>query len=91
MEGAIEEHQGPHPTGLVPDLSEWLAMPDSCLLRSQADLPIGAALYLATSFHALTTHKHQVRKLHCKLNTCGTAANCIPDHKPVGKRLWCPF
>ncbi|KAA6409522.1 MAG: primary ciliary dyskinesia 1-like [Trebouxia sp. A1-2] len=41
MEGAIEEEAGPHPTGLVPDLSEWLAMPDFCLQRSQHDLPIG--------------------------------------------------
>ena len=41
MEGAPEEEPGPHPTGLVPELSEWLTMPDSCLLRSQPDLPIG--------------------------------------------------
>ena len=85
MAGAIEEQQGPHPTGLVPDLSEWLAMPDSCLLRSQADLPIGAAQYLATPSHALTTHKHQVRKPHRKLDIAGVAASCISDHKPVGK------
>ena len=41
MEGAFEEEAGPHPTGLVPDLSDWLAMPDFCLQRSQPVLPIG--------------------------------------------------
>ncbi|DBA94356.1 TPA: hypothetical protein ACH3X1_001962 [Trebouxia sp. C0004] len=41
MEGAFEEEAGPHPTGLAPDLSDWLAMPDFCLQRSQPDLPIG--------------------------------------------------
>ena len=87
MEGAIEEHQGPHPIGLVPDLSELLDMPDACLLRHLADLPIGAAQFLATSSHALTTHKHQVRKLHRKLNIGAAAAKCISDHKCVGKRF----
>lgn len=41
MEGAFEEEAGLHPTGLVPDVSEWLTMPEKCLLRSQPTLPIG--------------------------------------------------
>ncbi len=48
MEGAIEEEAGPHPTGLVPDLSDWLAMPDFCLQRSQPNLPIGTIPQLNT-------------------------------------------
>ena len=41
MEGAFEEAAGPHPTGLAPELSDWLTMPETCLLRSQPNLPIG--------------------------------------------------
>ena len=40
MEGPFEEEAGPHPTGLVPDLSEWLTMPETCLIRKQPNLPI---------------------------------------------------
>lgn len=40
MEGPFEEEAGPHPTGLVPDLSDWLTMPDVCLTRRQPNLPI---------------------------------------------------
>lgn len=50
MEGPFEEEAGPHPTGLVPDLSEWLTMPESCLVRKQPNLPISTSnIYLFTS------------------------------------------
>ena len=43
MEGPFEEEAGPHPTGLVPDLSDWLTMPETCLIRKQPNLPISAS------------------------------------------------
>lgn len=55
MEGAPEEEAGLHPTGLVPDMSDWLAMPEFCLQRSQPDLPIGTIPQLKTQ-----------PNLHCK-------------------------
>ncbi|KAL3151711.1 hypothetical protein ABBQ38_012692 [Trebouxia sp. C0009 RCD-2024] len=41
MEGPFEEEAGPHPTGLVPDMSDWMTMPETCLIRRQPNLPIG--------------------------------------------------
>ena len=46
MEGPFEEEAGPHPTGLVPDLSDWLSMPETCLMRRQPNLPIGVSRQL---------------------------------------------
>ena len=43
-EGAAEELPWPHASGLQLPVSEWLAMPDACLLPSQTNLPIGIGL-----------------------------------------------
>lgn len=43
-EGAIEETPWPHATGVEMPVSEWLTMPDSCLLPTHANLPIGTDL-----------------------------------------------
>ena len=40
-EGAFEEIPGPHATGVELPVSEWLTMPEACLLPTQANLPIG--------------------------------------------------
>lgn len=42
-EGAAEELPWPHASGVQLPVSEWLAMPDACLLPSQGSLPIGTA------------------------------------------------
>ena len=39
--GAFEELPGPHATGVELPVSEWLTMPEGCLLPTQANLPIG--------------------------------------------------
>ena len=54
MEGPFEEEAGPHPTGLVPDLSEWLTMPETCLVRRQQNLPISMSKHLCSYQRCLT-------------------------------------
>ena len=42
-EGAVEELPWPHATGIELPVSDWLGMPDTCLLPTHSNVPIGTS------------------------------------------------
>lgn len=42
-EGAVEELPWPHATGIELPFSDWLGMPDTCLLPTHLNVPIGTS------------------------------------------------